>query len=216
MGRRSQEAELGACGDTQTVGNPTSNMMGRFAWSRSLIPSGIALQRPESTKGRLAPAKGPWAGAQGKETGRGAREDTPWETRLRKAGRQSVLRQTNEHPGKFCGARVNNSQLFFKEAVTPTPVRIGPYLFGTVGRNRSLLVPPRPKIIAYGSSEDGRGIPLQKGRTWDRGRRSHRRRKFQAVRPPIQSQDRWSGSSSRWVGTKEKLMTRWFGEVKAK
>lgn len=88
-------------------------------------------------KGRLAPAKGPWAGAPGRAAGgaRGAPQSQAEE------GRTSVS-ASPEHPGIFVGSRVNNSQLFFKEAVTPTPVRIGPYLFGTVGRNKPACPTP--------------------------------------------------------------------------
>lgn len=80
------------------------------------------------------PRPGPRAERQGAPAGHRR-------ARLRKAGRQSVLRQIpTSILVNFCG--VNNSQLCFKEAVTPTPVRIGPYLFGTVGRNKPACPTP--------------------------------------------------------------------------
>ena len=69
---------------------------------------------------------------------------------------------------------MNKSQLFFKEVVTSTPVRSRQYLFGTVGRNKPARPTPDPKIISYGSKQQGgrEAGSLLQGGTWDWGRRS--------------------------------------------
>lgn len=99
-GGEAREAELGACGDTQTVEKSYKQHDGAG------LPG---VEKPDSfrhctcglrvRRGRLAPAKGPWAGAQGRAAGgaRGAPQSQAEE------GRTSVSASpdSNEHPGKF-------------------------------------------------------------------------------------------------------------------
>lgn len=84
------------------------------------------------------------------------------------------------------------------------------YLFGTVGRNKPARPTPDPKIISYGSKQQGgrEAGSLLQGGTWDRGEAlSHRGWKSQAVLVS-KAMTAHPGLRSRSGGKKEKLMTK--------
>lgn len=115
--------------------------------------------------------------------------DTP-ETEAEE-GRTSVsaLPHPNRHPGIFVvrvwgltRTRVISSS---KRWSHPT-MKIRQYLFGTIGRNEPACPSPDPKIISYGSKQEGgrhAGLPSSGGHGMEGKVLSHRRWKSQAVLP---------------------------------
>lgn len=112
------------------------------------------------------PRPGPRAERQGAPTGHRR-------ARLMKAGRQSVLRQIpTSILVNFCGVSREQQSALLQGGGHTHPGENRAVSFLALSVETSLLVPPRPKIVAYGSKRGaGASSPLQGG-TWDRGRRS--------------------------------------------